>query len=75
MNAKSTAIVKAANYYPGPVCNVLYMGSIARCRLYYLLGQGHSYPLTPLETVLATATDAQIDAAYDYVQPYLRAMR
>jgi len=68
-------IIEAHAYYPGAVCNMLYMGSIARFELYRMLGGSTAYPLTPLADVLKAATLAQVEAAHIYVQPYLAAAR
>lgn len=51
-------------------CNSFYMGSAATCVMFHHLGGG--WPNVSLDDALARATDAQLDTALEYVQPYLK---
>ena len=71
---KKRLIRKAYNYNSKArrmaSCNSMYMGSMATCMMYHHLGA--DWPNIGLTQALNQATDAQLDAALDYVQPYLK---
>jgi uncharacterized membrane protein len=64
-------ILAAAKYRSGnDSCNAFYMGSMATCELYFILG-APGLPNIPLENILAKATPAQIEKAKTYAKPYI----
>lgn len=69
---KERQIRAALAFYPN-TCNELYMGSMARCNVHMMLRV--AYPCGDIDAAIRNADDALFDELYEYVRPYIEAMK